>query len=102
MIAISLFKSKESYYNELYKKYRSDIGMWESKYLFAGFIVFYYYSIRVGNNLITESTIIQKKPKKAKYIKCYETDIIIGEKELKEDYKNNKWNIPTNKKLVIN
>lgn len=102
MIAISLFKTKESYYKELHKKYRSDLGMWESKYLFAGFIVFYYYSIRIGGNIITESAVMQKKSKSANYIGCYETDIIIGEKELKEDYKNNKWNIPTNKKLVIN
>jgi hypothetical protein len=101
MINISLFKNKESFYNLLYKKFRSDIGMWESKYCFAGFIYFYYYSIRVGDTIVSEKTIFQKRKDKAKYLGCYETDIVINAKDLKEDYNNNKWNVPVNKKLTL-
>lgn len=84
-----------------YRWYRTDLNMWEDKFIFLNFIRYYKYSIWLRGKTI----------KKIKFLKIknqiYIKEVIelgklqVGKKEFKELYNNNKWLIPINKELNL-
>lgn len=53
-----------------YKEYRSDLNLWESKYLFLKFFTYYKYEIWNNGSLKTKWSLFIKDNKRKKYIKC--------------------------------
>lgn len=79
------------------KRFRSDLGMWESRHLLFGFIVLYKYALFQER---TQTRIFFSKPN-ATYIDCTPTiKLKITQEEFQKGYDGNKWSLPINYEII--
>lgn len=88
-------------FTEIYKWYRQDKTLWESKISILGIMFFYKYSIwRNGKTKTHYRFFKYKKPIYLK--KAITTHIYVGKNEFETKYKGNKYLVPLNYKLDLN
>lgn len=81
------------------KRWREDLGLYESVYVFMG-IKYYYYRVFKGDLIIEFKTLFQK-PNPVYIDKPTITVPKIGRKVFEQEYKGNKWAIPVNYELDL-
>jgi len=91
----NLKKPKTNFKKKVYKYWREDKYLWEQKNITFWIIPYYEYSIWEKGKTIRFKRLF--KFSNPKYLKAaIKTNIYIGRKEFEENYKGNKYLVPSN------